>query len=244
MFNGYLCASCKEKINKINGLICNNCGLPILEKNDSSAILKDRNKEDDDKINNVYLCSYCKNMNFNFYKLRSYGIYEGVLKRVITLFKYDKIYSLADDCVGFFKQAFDEYYYNEKIDFIETVPDYLEENEPSNSYQCNIIFYNNFSEANHMQIIAYKLSNLTRIPYSNSILKVLKTCKQQKLNKSERIINLVNAFKVRNPFIFHNKNILLIDDVWTTGSTLCEISKVLKYNGANKIYLLTLARGL
>jgi len=94
-----------------------------------------------------------------------------------------------------------------------------------------------------MQILAEDLSKITRIPFLNNIIKIRDTLKQQKLDYYRRKINLTDAFKVRNCLFSYDKNILLIDDVWTTGSTLNEISSILKKSKANKIYLLTLARG-
>ena len=95
-----------------------------------------------------------------------------------------------------------------------------------------------------MQVIAARLSNVLNIPFINNIIKIKKTSRQQKLNLFQRKSNLKEAFKVRDNLLVYGKNILLIDDVWTTGATLNEISSVLKKSGANKIYLLTIARGM
>lgn len=53
--------------------------------------------------------------------------------------------------------------------------------------------------------------------------------------------NIQNAFKINSKAEVNNKNILLIDDVSTTGSTLNEAAKVLKINGANKVFALVFA---
>ncbi len=57
-----------------------------------------------------------------------------------------------------------------------------------------------------------------------------------KLNKKERKEELKNVFVVKeNVKLINNKNILLIDDIFTTGLTTNEISKLLKLSGANKV---------
>ncbi|WP_223169995.1 MULTISPECIES: ComF family protein [Neisseria] len=64
---------------------------------------------------------------------------------------------------------------------------------------------------------------------------------QSTLKGSDRLKNIKNAFKIRTP-IPENCNILLIDDVFTTGATLGELAKMLKKSGANRICCWTLAR--
>ncbi|HHS2157032.1 TPA: ComF family protein [Neisseria meningitidis] len=64
---------------------------------------------------------------------------------------------------------------------------------------------------------------------------------QSTLKGSERRRNIKNAFEIRTP-IPENCNILLIDDVFTTGATLDELAKTLKKSGANRICCWTLAR--
>lgn len=64
---------------------------------------------------------------------------------------------------------------------------------------------------------------------------------QSTLKSSERRRNVKNIFKVRQP-VFKNCNVLLIDDVVTTGATLDELAKTLKKSGANRVCCWVLAR--
>ncbi|MEG2860486.1 MAG: phosphoribosyltransferase family protein, partial [Clostridia bacterium] len=67
------------------------------------------------------------------------------------------------------------------------------------------------------------------------------TRKLYKLNKEERKKELKNVFIINdNKDILKNKKVLLIDDIFTTGSTVNEISKVLKLNGVDKVFVMTL----
>lgn len=69
------------------------------------------------------------------------------------------------------------------------------------------------------------------------------TSVQARLNKEERTQNVLGAFVIDGECSIKNKNILLIDDVFTTGSTLQECAKLLKQNGAGRVFGFTLARG-
>ncbi len=59
-----------------------------------------------------------------------------------------------------------------------------------------------------------------------------------------RALSVENAFEVKRPKFIKNEKILLIDDVFTSGATVSNCAKVLKKSGANKVYVLTLAKTL
>jgi len=60
-------------------------------------------------------------------------------------------------------------------------------------------------------------------------------------NRSQRLKNIVGSFAVKNPEKIKSKNIILIDDVTTTGATLNEARKILRQAGAKKIIAFTVA---
>ncbi|MFZ3072675.1 MAG: ComF family protein [Thermodesulfobacteriota bacterium] len=64
---------------------------------------------------------------------------------------------------------------------------------------------------------------------------------QVNLKEKERIANVKGAFAIENPSAFKGKKALLVDDVYTTGATIRECSKVLKKSGA-EVFVLTVAR--
>ncbi len=165
-------------------------------------------------------CSFCRNEDFNFYRHRSFTIYKGEIKRIIRKYKYNRIYNLKEIIAVFLKQTYIRNYENEKIDYIQTVP------------------------SEHMELLCRSLSKLIEIPFADNILRVKKVIRQQGLDLMQRKTNIKEAFKVKNCLLYSGKNLLLVDDVWTTGSTLCEIASVFKRAGADRIYLLTLARGM
>ncbi|MDX5712644.1 ComF family protein, partial [Clostridioides difficile] len=87
----------------------------------------------------------------------------------------------------------------------------------------------------------FNLSKIVNIPLLDCISRKKYTRMLYKLNKKERKEELKNVFVVKeNVKLINNKNILLIDDIFTTGLTTNEISKLLKLSGANKVFVLTL----
>ncbi len=85
--------------------------------------------------------------------------------------------------------------------------------------------------------IAEGLGKALNVPVAQNILKRTKfTQTQTALTLVERQENVDGAFKVKRKHLAAGKNILLIDDVITTGATVNECAKVLKSAGADKIY--------
>ena len=74
------------------------------------------------------------------------------------------------------------------------------------------------------------------------LLKIKNTANQSLLNKEQRQENLKNAYEVKNKEYISNKNILIFDDIYTTGSTANECSKMLVEAGARSIGILTIAK--
>ena len=74
------------------------------------------------------------------------------------------------------------------------------------------------------------------------LIKAKNTNPQSTLTKEERIKNTQNVYILKNIETIKNKKIVLFDDIYTTGSTVNECSKLLKENGAKEIGILTLAK--
>ena len=90
---------------------------------------------------------------------------------------------------------------------------------------------------NQSDFIVKGMSKFLKIPYSSRPVKRTRyTETQTNLKLQERAKNVENAFKVRNSKKISNKNILLVDDVITTGATTLECAKVLINAGARSVY--------
>lgn len=86
-----------------------------------------------------------------------------------------------------------------------------------------------------------KIDNSFKI-LENVLIKIKETKHQANTkNRTERLRNLLGTFGVKNSNLIHKRNIILIDDVTTTGATLFEAKKVLKQAGARKIIAFTIA---
>lgn len=95
---------------------------------------------------------------------------------------------------------------------------------------------------NQSDYIAKGLSNKLNISYSTKIIKRKKyTTSQTKLHSDKREENVKDAFLIKKKDLIKNKNILLVDDVITTGATINSCGKVLKENGAKQIYAASVA---
>lgn len=177
----------------------------------------------------IGLCNICKNK-INTLKycndINAYGIYGGVLKKLILSFKYEKNFTagrvVSDLLIEFIKEN------NLEFDIICYVPMTKKSIKNRGFNQC--------------KIIANSISDSLDIPISNCLIKVKDTKEQKFLSKEERQKNIINVFDIKNNFDIKNKTVLLIDDVFTTGATLLECRKILEKNDVNKTKILTIAK--
>jgi len=96
-----------------------------------------------------------------------------------------------------------------------------------------------FNQAN---LLAELLSAQTSISSKPVLERIRCTTTQTALDRSERMENLHNAFRLRKNADVRGLRVLLIDDVLTTGSTLSECARVLKRAGALSVHAATAAR--
>lgn len=76
----------------------------------------------------------------------------------------------------------------------------------------------------------------------NCLIKQKDTIEQSKLGKNERKTNIQGAYKIINKEKIISKNVLIIDDIYTTGNTVNECAKELKKAGAKRIGVLAIAK--
>lgn len=97
---------------------------------------------------------------------------------------------------------------------------------------------------NQSQVIARELGKRMGRPVLDCMERTRETTAQYNLDKAQRHLNIIDAFSVRLSYnIDKYRSILLLDDIYTTGSTVNECSKVLKKAGAKTIYVITAATG-
>lgn len=178
----------------------------------------------------IGICPYCKSnikvSNINDSGNISYGFYGGALKKLILEFKYSGNFIAGDILSKFLLEIINKE--NINGDIICYVPMTKKSIKKRGFNQC--------------KVIANNISFYTNIEVSNCIKKVKDTREQKTLSKEERNINVKGVFAISNDSDIKGKNVILIDDVMTTGATVNECKNILKKSGANKIFILTIAK--
>lgn len=176
---------------------------------------------------------------------RRYGIdglvsiffYNGFLQKIIKTIKY----RLATDAWEDLSKTIDPHKLA-KLSFFKQIKKelgllYLQP-IPLHIYRMQIRGFN------QAQIIAEFFQRILSIPSSSVLTRNKPTRPQAELQKGkERFLNMRRAFEVKEIENISNNNYILVDDVVTTGATLKEAARVLKLNGAEQVFALTLARG-
>ena len=192
---------------------------------------------------NTYLCEKCEKeinkitcVGENRYDNKYFSThmylfkYEGIIRNKIISYKFnDKPYLYKTFCEFIVKNK-KVCEFLKKYDIIISVPMYKKKKNQRGYNQSELI----------AKETAKKVEN---IEYRNDILiKIRNTAKQSSLNKEQRKENLKNAYVVNNKEYILNKNILIFDDIYTTGSTANECAKMLKEAGAKDVGILTIAK--
>jgi competence protein ComFC len=208
-----LCEKCWSQLEFITNNYCLTCFNPL---------------EENFNFFKKSLCDFCKNKKFYFDKCFASLIYNETSKKLLLQFKYADVTSLG---VFFNKLLVNTYKKNGicDVDYIVPIPLH---------WQRLII-----RKYNQSSILAKKLSKSLSIPVLwNCLYRIKKTDSQGKKTKKERLENLKNVFTLERSTKILGKNILIVDDVMATGATINEASKILKKNGAGKIYTLVIAK--
>ncbi len=174
----------------------------------------------------IDLCENCAHRKRHFDLARSFGFYqdeEGVLERMIKALKYKGEKALAKELARYLAQAVADR--REKFEKITFVPQTRRKQRERGF--------------NHAQLIAEQLGRLLKKETIEALVKIKDTRPQVELRGEERLQNLKNAFLANKS---QCDNILLIDDVFTTGTTVDECSRALKRAGYKRVFVLTVAR--
>ena len=176
-------------------------------------------------IQNETYCLSCKENFINIDKARSSFCYEKPISFLIQKYKYSGKKYLADLFAHYLFITLTENMLT--ADYIVFVP-MTEKSLKQRGF-------------NHGQLLAEKLSEKTGIPCLDIIKKIKETPRQAKLTRGERLKNLKGCFRLTKRKIISGKNVLIVDDVLTTGSTSETIAKILKKANAKTVNLLTIA---
>ena len=217
------CVICRNNSRK---MVCDDCLSKIIYLKPPICRICGKPK---DKYFSGELCEDCSKGGVPFVMARSIALYDGVLKDAIHKFKFGEkktlSRSLGELLVSYLMHGDIPM---QKIDLIIPLP-LSKERERQRGY-------------NQSRELAEEISRHYTIDIDASSLRKIKDVAPQfELSRKERLLNIKGAF-CSSPL--PEKNVLLIDDIYTTGATVREASMALKAAGTRSVYVLTLARAV
>jgi competence protein ComFC len=209
----YICEHCCRKLRVIEPPFCSRCGIPY-----------------EGAISGSFECAECKDVDLQFDAARAAVWVNAFTLDVVHRYKYTRALWFEKFLGNLLVQAAATEIKKERWDCIVPVPLHsLKKRE---------------REFNQAERLARYLSRATNVPIDNSILRrITPTQTQTRLTRAERAENVRKAFALRAPVDLKGKNIIVIDDILTTGATTSACAGVLRKAGASKIQVWTVARG-
>lgn len=209
----HICQSCWESISVLPDPKCPRCSLPFRSP---SALTHSPD----------HLCGRCRLHPPAYTKACTPFGYQGALKDAISQLKYHEKVRLAQPLAQLMASSMS---LPSDIDGIIAVPLHptrLRERE----YNQSLLLANGLSQHLGIPIIW------------NVLVRTKHTVPQTTLKRSARLKNLRQSFAVTQPDVIADKKVLLVDDVFTTGTTINECAKTLRKAGTDAVYVGTLAR--
>ena len=213
-----VCEPCLAKISPLDGLLCRICG----EKLFSTHV------QGEDGA----LCGLCRRGQPEFRRAMAYGSYDGELRELIHLFKYNGIKSAAEVLARQLAQSIEQLSLPNQLVLIP-VPLWSGKRQARGFNQAEAIAKAYLKSENRFRSIQLDTATLVR---------TRETASQTGLTRRQRRENVRGAFAVTKPERIRDRSILLMDDVMTTGTTVNECARVLRRAGAKEIFVTTVAR--
>jgi competence protein ComFC len=212
------CRACLDDIRPI-GSFCEICGKPHQDGLYGETSAK---------------CSDCKSLEPPFDLARSIAKYDGSLKAAIHKFKFRNKKGLAAPLAGIMIEHLSKSPWQNILPIIDIVTAV-----PLHRKRQNERGYN------QSEILARSVAEKFGLNFSSGILEKVKDTKRQfDLKRAERFSNVRGAFKAVNEVCVNGRNVLLVDDILTTGATAAECARLLKGAGAGMVFVLTLSHAV
>jgi len=170
-------------------------------------------------------CTLCRLGLAGFDAVYSYGSYEGSLRKLIHLFKYDGVRPLAGPFGAFLGCVAPR---EQRFDLIVPMPLHWRRR-----------WQRGFNQA---ELLAREIARRFDAPVGKVVRRIRPTASQAGLTNAKRRANVRGAFSMKRGVRLNGMKVLLVDDVLTTGASAAACARVLKRAGADRVTLLALAR--
>jgi len=182
------------------------------------------------------LCGICRRLDPPFEKAVAYGSYDGGLRELIHLLKFEQVRPAANVLGRMLAEVIAGLEIAFSVDLVMVVPVPL---------HARKLRQRGFNQSELIARAALKIRRAAYYTLSPNLLERRRETKSQiGLTSHQRRENLRGAFAVTDPQAIAGREVLLVDDVYTTGTTASECARVLRRAGASKVWVATVARTL
>jgi ComF family protein len=225
-----VCEDCLGAMQPITSGLCSICGERLISPFAFSA-------EDHSSEAGEARCGLCRRLEPPYVKATAYGSYESGLRELIHLLKYNQVRPAANVLGRMLAEAVEDL----RALFGET--ELLVVPVPLHSTKLR---QRGFNQSELIAGAALKVnSSAGRFQLSLGLLERRRETKSQiGLSRHQRRENIRGAFVVTRPREVAGREVLLVDDVFTTGTTASECARILRRAGASQVYVATVARTL
>lgn len=219
-----VCRRCWSAVEPWEGICCGRCGLPIVS----------RQLGESDPV----LCGPCRINDPDFDVARAFGIYRGNLRALILQLKFHRRERLGQKLGAYLALAWErvEIFQAEQRPLLVPVPLFRTRERQRGFNQARLLAK---GLAHHLS----KSRGKKRLQVAaHALARTRQTLPQTGLSAPARRENVRGAFRVTNPERIQGRDVVLVDDVMTTGATLSACARALKQGGARTVFALALAR--
>ncbi len=176
-------------------------------------------------------CALCRDLPLRFDSAVALGNYHGMLKRMVLELKRDMNEALTFQLGRLLGLRLMQQEFFNASDFLVPVP---------------IHWQRRFQRGFHAAcVIAEGVHSSTGVPVESGMLRCERlTEKQGTLSGQKRFTNVKDAFKLKSLVTVEGANIVIVDDVMTSGATLSELAKMFRKSGAASVHCAMVARGM
>jgi ComF family protein len=224
-----VCPECLARIAPVSGPACAICGERLLAGAFGEQV--PRSARNDNSTESI--CGMCERARPEYERARAYGPYDGELRGLIHLLKYDRVHPAAKVLGRMLAEAIAALGIEAERVLVVPVP--LGRGKQRQR---------GFNQALEITRAAKRSLGAKYELAPGGLTRIRETESQTGLTRHQRRENVRGAFVAAAPEKLAGRTVLLVDDVFTTGTTVSECARVLGRAGAEKVYVATVARVL